>query len=196
MKKIKFIFLLVTILSIYSCAKDDLLTIKSANKKFAGGNYDSALKDYENLIGSQGSVARVGAGWCHLRLNNYSSAIQQFTASAGDSLVDGYAGWAVALWAMKSDSAASSAIRGEFVLRKDPAFILSLDSKIGIDEILFILASDYLILQDYAKTLEKIKLISGQSNYSANLSDPNIEDILLSKLQSLSDAHSALKIRL
>lgn len=189
MKKYIWIFLLMS-----ACVKDDLLELKDADKKFANGDYEASLKDYENLIPTQGAPAKVGAGWCYLRLAEYSLAIVQFSDATGDSLADGYAGWAFSLWAKSADSAQKVIDRAEFVLRKSPTFIFSLDKRIDKNDVLYVLASAYLVQQNYSKTLEKIKLMDGQSAYTTDVNAADAEDVLLAKLQSLGRAQVIAKM--
>ncbi|MBX7151408.1 hypothetical protein K1X84_07195 [bacterium] len=189
MNKIKYLSMtLMVVWSLLSCGGggggSDSTPIDDANNQFNSGNYAIALQAYVNLIASEGSPARVGAGWCQIRLKDITSAATYFSDAAADSLIDGYAGWSFVLWAQNNPQEAID--KADFVLTKSPSYIFSLDTDITADELIWIQAASYLQLEDYSSCYDKIKALD--SSYTVNLSDPNIEDLLLQKLTSLGSA--------
>lgn len=187
MKKISLFFACIAVgilTSACSDKKESGPSLEDAVGLFADQDYEAALAMYINLIPKEGSSARVGAGWCELRLHSYSDAVSYFEAAAADSLPDGYAGWSFALWALDQPSPALQ--KASVVLTKQPNFTLSLDTKIKAEHLIWIQASCYLELVNYSLCLQKIQLLD--ASFSPNLNDPNIANILLTKLETLGNA--------
>ncbi len=157
--------------------------LEQADNLFAAKDYTSALAAYQQLIATEGSVARVGAGWCSLKLNDYISANTYFSLSAGDSIVDGYAGWSFIGWA--TGSIQQGIDRADFVLRKEPNYVFLLDDRIQAKDLIYLQAMSYYQLSDYPKTVERIRHLPDQSAYNPNLGASDIGKQLLDKLQSL-----------
>jgi hypothetical protein len=181
-----FLVIAITTVMMVACSekKSGGPTIKEANNLFSEGSYTEALDVYLELIPEQGSPARVGAGWCYLRLNQLSDANAQFVTAASDSIVDGYAGWSFTSWALDQPSLALE--KANVVLIKQPDFILSLDTKIKAEHLIWVQAASYLQLQNYPACLQKIQILA--PSFSPDLNDPNIEDALLVKLEELGSA--------
>ncbi len=184
--------------SIFKCATVGLVLLACADSKktpaeiikeseslFSKGKYAEALEIYESLIVSQGSIARVGAGWCQLRLGNRDEANLYFADAAPDSLTDGFAGWSLVLWANNSPDI--SIAMAEIVLKSDSNFVLSLDKKFTFKDLYWIEAADYLQLGHLETAVSKIKKID--PSFSPNLSDPFLAKVIAEKLQSLGVAH-------
>jgi len=187
---------IILISLLFSCGDEKSISLKDAANSFANGDYETALESYLALIETQNTPARVGAGWCYLRLGDYASAMTQFIGVAADSSVDGYAGWSLALWT-ESPTAANAQLmldKIDFVLRKNPKFTLSLDSRVTHQHLRYVKSISHLLLQEYQACIDAIRTIDGQSSFTADVNDPNIEDILLTKLQSLSSAQVIGKI--
>lgn len=157
--------------------------LEQADNLFAAKDYTTALAAYQQLIASEGSAARVGAGWCSLKLNDYISANTYFSLSAGDSLTDGYAGWSFIGWA--TGNIQQSIDRADFVLNKDPDYVFSLDGRIQAKDLIYLQAMSYYQLNNYPKTVERIQHLPNQSAYNPDLNASNIGQVLLDKLQSL-----------
>lgn len=194
MKNMQWILFAIAITLVVACGggggKSSGPDLDDAKTDFSSGNYADALTTYLSLVDKEGASAQVGAGWCYNRLGTYSSAITQFAAAAGDSNVDGYAGWGLALWATDASASTAQSVidKANFVIRKNPAFTLSLDSRIDVDHIVYIKACSHLLLQQYQSCVDAIKMLPNQSGYSVNVSDPNIHSLLLAKLESLGSA--------
>ncbi len=187
MKRNRILLILwVAVVTFSGCSdkKDNGPTLKEANVLFTDGSYTEALEVYLDLIPEQGSPARVGAGWCYLRLHQLSDASVQFTAAAADSIMDGFAGWSFVSWAL--DQPQNAINRANFVLSKQPGYVSTLDERIKAEHLVWIQAASYLQLQNYSVCLQKIQLLA--PSFSPNLNDPNIEDILLVKLEELGNA--------
>ncbi|MBL7961553.1 hypothetical protein JNL27_15070 [bacterium] len=160
-------------------------TLDKANLKFQAGDYAAALLVYVDLISTEGSNARVGAGWCELLLNDYESASSYFSDASDDSLVDGYAGWAFVLWAQNKPGEVISKI--DWVLSIEPQYQFSLDERIGANQLIWLQASSYLQIGNYAQCLLWIQKLDPA--FSVNINDTaNVSGLLLSKLQSLGNA--------
>lgn len=169
------------------CSESDKkeTNLKQAQNLFQDGDYEDALTMYEDLIETEGSVARVGAGWCNIRLNDYATANTYFSLSADDSLTDGYAGWAFTSWAGNNLQGALE--KADFVLRKNVNYTLSLDSRITADHLIWIQASSYYQLANYASSVERIKLLD--TSFNPDLNASNIDQLIAEKLQSLGAVH-------
>ncbi len=184
MKKMMWI---VAVLSIQCSGggPDDSATLDDANARFQAGQYADALAIYIGLIGSEGSPALVGAGWCEIFLSNYTSAESYFSQAAGDSLAEGYAGWAFTLWALNQPAACIT--KADVVIALQPNFVFSLDERIRAKDLYWLEASSYLQLSNYSKCLEFIQKI--EPTYTTDLNDVlNVSGTLLTKLQSLGGA--------
>ncbi len=159
------------------------VTLNDANTQFAAGTFQAALDSYLQLIASEGSVARVGAGWCYIRLNDYINADAQFSAAAADNLADGYAGWSFTAW--HNSQSQQVVDRVTFVLTASPTYVFSLDSRITKNSLIYVRASSYLQLLNYSACLTDIKVLD--SGYAYVLTGNSIADAneLLAKLQAL-----------
>lgn len=187
MKKISLFFACIAVgilTSACSDKKESGPSLEDAVGLFADQDYEAALAMYINLIPKEGSAALVGAGWCYLRLHQLSDASVQFTAAAADSIVDGYAGWSFVSWAL--DQPQNAINRANFVLSKQPGYVSTLDDRIKAEHLIWVQAVSYLQLQNYSVCLQKIQLLA--PSFSPDLNDPNIEDILLTKLEALGNA--------
>lgn len=187
MKIRSLLFVLFFALWISGCSKDDKkdVSLTQAKNVFKDGDYEAALVLYEDLIETEGSVARVGAAWCYIRLNDYATANTYFSLSADDSLTDGYAGWTFTSWAANSPLGAIE--KANFVLRKNAAYVLPLDTRITANHLIWIQASSYFQLDNYAASVERIKLLD--NSFNPNLNASNISQLIAEKLQSLGAAH-------
>ncbi len=181
------IFVLLVSLLVFACGGgggSDTSPLEEANDLLAAKNYDAALTIYLDVVATEGSAARVGAGWCYLRLEQYANADTQFSAAAADSLIDGYSGWSIVKWVLNDPAASVS--HADFVIAHNASYVFALDTRVTAAELVYIQASAYLELENYAMCLAKIQVLS--PGYTADLNDPNIEDILLAKLTDLGSA--------
>ncbi len=183
----KFILLFAMLSLECSGSGDDKLNLDKANMAFQAGDYEDALSAYAGLIPTEGSVARVGAGWCELQLNDYVSASDYFSEASDDSLVDGYAGWAFSLWAQNNPGEVIAKI--DWVLARAPQYVFTLDERIGANQLIWIQASCYLQLGNHVQCLLWIQKLDPA--FSIDVNDvQNSPNLLLLKLQSLGNAVS------
>ncbi|MBL7996799.1 hypothetical protein JNM05_15640 [bacterium] len=180
-------FILFIAFWINGCPNDSKkdVSLTKAKNVFKDGDYEAALVLYEDLIETEGSIARVGAAWCYIRLNDYATANTYFSLSADDSLVDGYAGWTFTAWAANSPQGAIE--KASFVLRKNAAYVLSLDSRVNANHLIWIQASSYFQLSNYSASVDRIKLLDAAFN--PNLNAENISQVIAEKLQMLGAVH-------
>jgi len=161
------------------------ITLTKAADQFVTGNYTTALRNFENLIASEGAPAAAGAGWCLVRLSNVARADSFFVTVAADSNTDAYAGWSFSSWALNDPSEAIS--RADFVIRKDANFQMSLDTRVTKNHLVWIQASSYLQLGDYTSCFNKIKILDAAYTYPTGTS-VEIGTALMQKLQTLGAA--------
>lgn len=161
-------------------------TIEEANQLFGAGSYTDALTAYLALITDQGSAARSGAGWCYIRLNNFTEANAQFTAAAGDNLPDANAGWSVVYWAQNDPT--NAVAKADAVLAAQPNWVLSIDTRVDKDDLIYIQAASYLQLQKYGLCLSKIKAIESSYNPTISASASDSANVLLEKIADLGAA--------
>lgn len=187
MKIRSFLFTVIAVFWITGCPKDDkkITGLTQAKNIFKDGDYEQALVLYEDLIETEGSAARVGAAWCYIRLNDYATANTYFSLSADDSLIDGYAGWTFTSWAANNPVGAIE--EANFVLRKNADYVFSLDSRITANHLIWIQASSYFQLGNYAASVGRIKLLD--ASFNPNLNASNISRLIADKLQSLGAVH-------
>jgi hypothetical protein len=187
MKRIHLFIYCVLVLMFYAAGcsdKEDKVTLNGAWSAYSGKHYQTALKEFKKLILTEDSMqAYCGAGWSSLRLGWLDPANQYFIhTSSMDN--DAVAGWAFTYWGLNQPTEALN--KADFALFMDPAYVFDKDTRIDYKDLIWIQASSYLQLQNYTSCLDKIKLLD--TAYTANVSDPNIAQILFLKLQSLGSA--------
>lgn len=160
----------------------DKVTLVTAGNLFTSGDYANALTQYVALIPDEGGVAENGAGWCNIRLANYSSAATYFEAAADENLADANAGWAFALWASGDFSGAVA--KAGLVLSANGSWALSLDPDVTANHLIWIQAESYLELQDYANCSAKCQALD--SGFAGS-TDPVV---LMAKVAELGSALS------
>lgn len=188
MNKKHFILLIITALWLSGCPKDDkkdVVSIKRANETFKDGDYEEALAMYEELILTEGVSAQIGAAWCYIRMNDVTSANTYFSLAANDSLIDGYAGWSFTSWGLNQPQGAID--RADFVIRKNPSYVFSLDTRITVSHLLWIQASSYFQLGNRSASVNKIKVLD--PSFNPDLNSPTIDQLIAEKLQALGAVH-------
>ncbi|MCK6541508.1 hypothetical protein L6Q79_02370 [bacterium] len=182
---IRYLILLVSVFWITGCPSKDETAIEKAQQLFEDGDYEEALSRYESLIATEGSTARVGAGWSAMRLNDLNTANVYFSEAALDSIPDGYAGWSVTLWG--SGSLLQSLDKTAFVLRKKPEFKLSLDRSVTHKDLIWVQASCYYQLGNYPGAVNRIQALD--DTFAPNMEAANLAEVIALKLQALGTAH-------
>lgn len=160
---------------------NDKDTIKDAQKYFKQKKYEKALAIFLDYIDTDSSVARVGAGWCYLRLNDFQNADTMFAAAAKDSLPDGFAGWSFNAWCRSELDPAIS--RAYVVLNKEPNFKMSLDTLVNAYQLIWVQAASYYQKGYYDEAVERIRQLD--PTFNPNMADPDIAQIILAKLEAL-----------
>lgn len=180
MKKI-FWPLVLGLVWVGGCGEDDPLA--DAWKKFRDGNYAEAHAAFSDLVGSEGSGALVGLGWTTIRMDSMEAARGYFERSAVDSVVAGYAGWGLVLWVLEDYQGCVE--KAEFVFRREGEnFVFQEDRSVTYKDVLWHQASSWYHLGNLAGCVTKIKQID-PSWTEPDLNDPNLEQILLAKLEEL-----------
>ena len=135
---------------------------------FSGGNYQSALTNFNNALGEDGNYvdAYNGAGWANAKLNAPQSAVTDFTngllkdTNAPDSLsMEMNAGLAFAYNAQKNyTQSITSALS---VLGSNPNWAFVHHSAINAAELHLLLAEDYFAQSspDYVSSLHQVQII-------------------------------------
>lgn len=151
---------------------------------FINGQYTEAQTSFEALIETQPGQAYAGLGWTAMKLDNIPASVDYFEQAAGDSLVHGYAGWAIASWANKDFTHIVE--RAGFVVRKEPTFEFEFYKDITISTMRLMQAYGYYHTGNMSACLARIQELDGGF---ASTTDPAL---LLAKLDALSAAASGL----
>lgn len=185
--------LIVAALWISSCdIQDEPSDLEDANRFFKQKEYQKALEIYLDCIYTDGSVARVGAGWCYLRLNNLGKADTMFRESANDSLADGLAGWSFTAWGLNQLDEAIA--RAYWVINKFSDFKMSLDTLVTARQLIWIQAASYFQKGALDESVERIRQIDPA--FDPDMTAPNIADIILAKLEQLGNGQWGKRLRL
>jgi hypothetical protein len=177
-KKIGWLVLSGLVVMGLGCGEDDPLA--EAWKRFRDGDYAGAHAAFSDLSGSE---ALVGLGWTTLRMDSIAAADGYFQQAAGDSLVAGYAGWGLVKWVLGQYPSCIQC--GDFVLQRAGAtFVFDEDRSVTYKDVLWHQASSYYHLGNLEACIAKIQQID-ESWVAPDLSDPDLETILLRKLEEL-----------
>lgn len=126
--------------------------------------------------------AYTGLGWVSIKLDSLDRSYYYFDIVADDSILDAYSGWALSSWAAGNYSLCIDA--SNFVLSKDPTYLFFHSLSYNYRDVLWLKASAHYHLGDLASCILAIKQIDPHW-LEPILSDPNIEVILLAKLELL-----------
>ena len=176
-------FLLTFIIGCGGGGGGSKVTITKADNLFGDGNYQDAQEAYVALIAAEGAPAIAGAAWCSIRLHNFAQADSFFTAAGVTLDADGYAGWSFASWALNDPTDALA--HATSALSATPAFTtLSIDPQVTSNHLIWIQASSYLQLGNYAECFNKIHLLDAGFVMPTG-TQYQISTALLTKLTSL-----------
>ncbi|MBX7152393.1 hypothetical protein K1X84_12180 [bacterium] len=167
------------------CGCGDDVPIDSAWQLFRDKDYVSAHAAFSALTGST-NEAYVGLGWTTLMMSidSVDASDGYFQAIEADSSLDGYAGWAIVSWS-RGDYA-NGIERAKFVIRHAPSYVFNHDKTITYLDILYHEALCAFNVGDNQLTIDLIiQLDDGFT--PPDLNDPNIQSILLQKLEALYD---------
>ena len=167
--------------ALFSCGSSTApkpATIDDAWTEFESGDYATSLESFQKLGTNE---AKVGVGWSAVFLDSLSFAKQTFVEIAADNNIDANAGWALTLWATNDFNNCIN--KAAAVLAKDANYKFQHYSQFQASDLIWLQAASYFQLVNYSKCLEKIKLLD--SAFSADLNSPDIDKILLEKLDAL-----------
>lgn len=171
------------ITALCSCGEDT--AIDSAWQLFRDKDYVSAHAAFSALTGST-NEAYVGLGWTALMMSidSVDASDNYFQVIEADSSLDGYAGWSIVSW--KRGDYANGIERAKFVIRIAPGYVFNHDKTVTFEDILYHEALCAFNTGDNQLTIDLI--IQLDSSFTPpDLNDPEIQSILLQKLESLYD---------
>ena len=157
------------------------VTIDDGWNEFTSGNYSEARDVFQSLVASKGEEAHEGIGWCNLRLNNISGASSSF--SQASSRVDANAGALFAKWALQDYASVEGLLTT--VLNKNTNWVFKYDSSVNVDDLYLHAAYSHMHLGDLSKCVSRIQDLD--PSFQPNMNDPNIEKIILDKLEALKE---------
>lgn len=173
--------IVVVMALVLGCGEDDPLA--DAWTKFRNEDYSGAHAAFSDLISSEGSGALVGLGWTTIRMDSMVASRGYFQRAAADSLVAGYAGWSLVSWVLEDYQVCVE--KAEFVMRREGEdFVFQEDRSVTYKDVLWHQASSWYHQGNVAGCIAKIKQIE-PSWTEPDLNDPNLETILLAKLEAL-----------
>ena len=184
MKKLLMMISILGLAVMTGCGDENPLDAAWSKFEDAKGtdDYTEAYTAFADLVDGEGTPAIVGLGWTVLRMDSLDAADRYFAGIAEDSVVDAFAGWQFAVWAL--GRSADNIAKGDFVLRKEPRYVFEHDRTVTDDDVVLHQAYGYFHTGNYSKCIEKIlKLDSGY--IAPAISDPEIDEKLLTKLESL-----------
>lgn len=146
---------------------------------FEQGRFSEARDVFQSLVSTEGAAANEGVGWCNLRLDNLTQADTDF--SGAGNRTDANAGWAFVKWANEEYSESIS--KASAVLTSNATYVFSHDNSVTSHDLVLHQAFSYFHLGDFTNCVSRIQVLDAAFN--PNLGDPDIEEILLTKLELL-----------
>lgn len=155
----KKLFLALGCLAMMSCGGGDSedTQIADAWALFVAGQYTQAHAAFTAAVRDHRAEALVGLGWTTLKMDSIPASNGYFTRAQGDSLIHGYAGWAISSWVAGDYS--GSATQAQYVLDKLPAFVFEYDNGVTQRTMWLIQGYDYYHLGNMANCLNRIQLL-------------------------------------
>jgi len=185
MKRLVVTFLIAISGWFAACGTDtsNLTLLDEAWLAFERGSYDSAYVEFSVLIARNGTDAYEGLGWTSMRMNKDSldAANRFFDLAVAGNTIDTRSGRAFVKY-HKGDFQAC-VDNAEVALLADSNYIFVHDQTITSRYLYLYEAYSYFHLNDYATCITKIQKID--PDFTASVSDPEIDAILLAKLESL-----------
>lgn len=176
--KTKISILITAAFLVISCgetAADDPIALAWAD--FSAGNYADAHTKFADAVATNAAEANVGLGWTAMRQDSIPEADRYFGLASADSLVHGYAGWAIVGWARNQHS--NSLTRADFTLRRLPDFEFQYDTRIATETMVIIQAYDYFYLNNLSACITKIQILDSE------FSSGSTQTQVLNKLSAL-----------
>lgn len=164
----------------WSCGDDTADTgLADAWQLFVNGQYVQAHSAFVNRLNEDGSEAYVGLGWTTLKMDSLDASDRYFQRASADSLVHGYAGWAITSWLRGNYTGCIS--QGDFVLRHEADFEFEFNVDVNFQVIILAQAYSYFHLGNFTACVERIRQIDG----SYAMPSSNVAAQLLTKLDQL-----------
>lgn len=164
----------------WSCGDDSTDTgLADAWQLFVNGQYAQAHSAFINRLNEDGSEAYVGLGWTTLKMDSLDASDRYFQRASADSLVHGYAGWAITSWLRGNYAGCIS--QGSFVLRKEADFEFEFNVDVDFRVIILAQAYSYYHLGNFTACVERIQRLDG--TYA--MPGSNVAAQLLTKLDQL-----------
>ena len=185
-KVIKYLSGIALVLTI-SCGEDDPLD--AGWSKFGDHDYAAAHAEFTSLVSSEGSEAYVGLGWTTLMMDSLPEADAYFALAAGDSLLQGYAGWSIVAWRLGQHNPCID--RAEFAFRNaggHDSYEFPYDPEITHHDLLIHEGFSYYYLQNSFQCLNTIQKMD--PSFTVALNNPDLLNILLAKLEALSQEYN------
>lgn len=179
------IFLIVLLSTIVACDSGKKeKSIEHYWRLFERGQYLESREGFLKLVDDEGSDAYTGAGWSSLRLGDFEDADNYFSHVSSSDLA-GQAGWAFTKWTINDPEGALE--KAEIVLSSVPNYTFPHDTRIDRNDLIWIEAASYLQLGNNGMCLARIQALN--PNFTVNLIDPAVEQMLLAELQRLGAAN-------
>ena len=183
--KTKFIILILSLLSFFSCEDNGGEPVGSAEElitsgwvKFEAGEYTSAINDFNSAITKDASAfeAYSGIGWSQIRLDRIDEAeINYLTALDGN-----YAGKEVlaglAAISLATEEYTTAIGYAESILNIDPDWVFEHDNTVDYKDVWLIVATAYFHEGDFAEVELAIQNIDSAYSISENDSNTWIVD--------------------
>ncbi len=148
---------------------------------FSSGQFTDAHASFVMGVEQGNREGYVGLGWICIDLDSIPEADRYFGLAAGDSLIDGFAGWSAVLSARGNYS--GSILKADFVLRHDPSYTFIHRPTVNFQDMIWYQASAYLQMGNYAACLERIQELD--SGFTTNVNAADAGDVLAVKLELL-----------
>ena len=148
---------------------------------FESGQYTDAHVSFVTAVESGINEGYVGLGWICIDLDSIPQADRYFGLAAGDSLIDGYAGWSAVVWARGNYTSAIQ--KADFVLRNNSVYAFAHRSTVNFKDMIWYQASAHLHLGNYNQCLERIQELDG--SFNTDTGAVNAGDVLAAKLELL-----------
>ncbi|MBL7995785.1 hypothetical protein JNM05_10480 [bacterium] len=176
----------VVLAQILSC--DNANPLEAGWSKFGAGDYPGAYAEFSSLVSTEGSGAYVGLGWTVMKMDSLPQADVYFGLASGDSLLEGFAGWSILAWLQGQHVLCID--RAEYVFRNAggySAYVFPYDPTITYQDLLLHEAFSYYHILNFSACINTIQRMD--PSFSLALNNPQLQDILLAKLQSLTQAY-------
>lgn len=176
----------LSLLAVTSCGDTVVSALDEGWTAWESGIYAEAHLKFTEAGGSEGLN---GLGWTTLKMDSLPKSQVYFALAAvggADTLIDAMAGLAIVAW--QQHNYAISLQAADYVLRQQPNYIFTHDATITKNTVALAKAYDEYHLGQYANCIASIQRVDAA--FTANANDPNITQILLTKLNLLSGAGS------